>query len=65
MATAQLYTESAVEKLNSLINNGTIKKERVAWGRGFRDVVIINGKRYQYSGKSISKLLENKIKSKL
>ena len=54
---------TTADKLNSLIDNGTITKERVAWGRGFRDVVIINGKRYQYSGKSISKLLENKITS--
>jgi len=53
----------SVEKLNSLINNGTIKKERVAWGNGFRDVVIIDGKQHQFNGKSISKLLENKISS--
>ena len=49
------------DKLNSLIDNGTITMERVAWGNGFRNVVIINGKRYQYSGKSISNILENKI----
>jgi len=48
-------------KLKQLLDNGTVKQERVAWGRGFRNVIIINGKRYQYSGKHISKLLENKI----
>ena len=52
-----------MDKLNSLIDNGTITKERVAWGNGFRDVVIIDGKRHQFNGKSISKLVENKISS--
>ena len=41
---------TAVDKLNSLINNGTITKGRV------------DGKQ-QFNGKSISKLIENKITS--
>ena len=52
---------TTADKLKWLLDNGSIKRERVAWRNGFRDVVIINDKMYQYSGKSISKILEHKI----
>ncbi len=39
------------KKFKFLVDNNYIEKKNVKWGKGHRDVYVINGKNYQYSGK--------------
>ena len=52
---------NAKTKLDILLKEGVVNVVKVSWGRGFRNVVVIDGKKYQYSGKSISKILQKKF----
>ena len=50
--------------LNYLLQNDATKQEHVKWGNGYRNVVIIEGNKYQYKGgDTFNKNLENKIVS--
>ena len=53
--------DDIINKLDILLTAGVAKHDNVAWGNGFRNVLFIGEKRYQFNGKNISKLLENKI----
>jgi len=47
--------------LNSLIENGLAEHVKVKWGKSERDVIIIEGKKYQYKGGDDIKNLGKKI----
>ena len=54
--------QSVKPYLDYLLDNGTVKQEIVKWGNGSRNVIIIDGKKYQYKGgHDINKNLKNKI----
>ena len=47
------------QKLDYLISQKVVELQNIKWGSGFRDVVIIGVKTYQYNKKgSINKTLE-------
>jgi hypothetical protein len=47
--------------IKELLEKRVIEERKVPWGKGFRNVIIINEKRYQYNGNNISINLKNKI----
>ena len=47
------------QKLDYLISQKVVELQNIKWGSGFRDVVIIGVKTYQYKKGSINKTLEN------
>ena len=48
--------------LDYLLENGAAKHVTVRWGQGYRKVIFIEGKKYQYKGgHDINKNLKNKI----
>ncbi len=50
------------ERIKTLLDQNIIKYDKVKWGNSYRNVLIIDGKKYQYTmNKNISKILENKI----
>ena len=50
------------QKLDYLISQKVAEHQNIKWGSGFRDVVIIGVKTYQYNKKgSINKTLEKTI----
>ncbi len=52
------------QALGYLLKNGAAEHATVKWGRSYRDVIIIGGKKYQYKGgHNINKNLQNKIVS--
>ena len=51
------------EKLKELEQAGHAQRDKVRWGRGYRDVIILGGKKYQYNGNTISRILKNRIYS--
>jgi hypothetical protein len=51
------------DKLQALIRAGHATDENIKWGRGYRRVIILGGKKYQYNGNTISRILKNKIYS--
>ena len=36
--------------LDVLLDNDYAKQVKVKWGKGYRNVIVINGKKYQYKG---------------
>ena len=49
------------QKLDYLISQKVVELQNIKWGSGFRDVVIIGVKQYQYKKGSINKTLEKII----
>ena len=47
------------QKLDYPISQKVVELQNIKWGSGFRDVVIIGVKKYQYKKGSINKTLEN------
>ena len=48
------------EKLRALIRSGHAQRDTVRWGRGYRDVIMLGGKKYQYEeGTAISRTLKS------
>ena len=48
--------------LDYLLENGATHHEKVKWGKSYRKVVIIGGKRYHYKGgDNINRNLKHKI----
>ncbi len=61
LATDQHYLNMS-EQIKTLLDKNIIKYDKVKWGSGYRTVLLINGKKYQYTmNKNISKILQNKI----
>ena len=49
------------QKLDYLISQKVVELQNIKWGSGFRDVVIIGVKKFQYNKKgNINKTLEKK-----
>ena len=46
------------QKLDYLISQKVVELQNIKWGSGFRNVVIIGGKTYQYKEGNINKSLE-------
>ena len=46
------------QKLDYLISQKVVEHQNIKWGSGFRKVVIIGGKTYQYKEGNINKTLE-------
>ena len=62
MAISNMAEHNITDALNYLLGNEAIKQEKVKWGKGFRNVMIIGGKKYQYrEGGNINNNLEKKI----
>ena len=57
-----MMTTFTVEtKLQKILENREITLALVPWGKGFRNVALLKGKKYQYTrGKTINKTLEKK-----
>ena len=50
--------------LDYLLENGAAKHEKVKWGKSYRKIIFIGGKRYQYKGgDNFNKNLNNKFVS--
>ncbi len=50
------------EQIKALLDKNIINYGKVKWGSGYRNALLINGKKYQYTmNKNISKILQNKI----
>ena len=48
--------------LKSLLDAGEVSQVNVKWGKGYRDVIIVGSKKYQYKkGGTVNKILRNKI----
>ena len=48
--------------LKSLLDAGEVSQANVKWGKGYRDVIIVGSKKYQYKkGGTVNKILRNKI----
>ena len=54
---------TAQQQLDYLISQKVVELQNIKWGSGFRDVVIIGVKTYQYKKGSINKTLETIISS--
>ena len=50
--------ETTQQKLDYLISQKVAEHQNIKWGSGFRDVVIIGVKTYQYKKGGINKSLE-------
>ena len=49
------------QQLKILKENGLAREENIKWGRSYRNVIIIGGKRYQFIANKFNNISKNKI----
>ena len=50
------------EVLQFSLDSGSLSQANIKWGKGYRNVVIFQGKKYQYNGTdNVNKILMNNI----